>query len=540
MLLSKIKKVLLTFIVVLLTMSVSLGQQPIIVNSKIQEITVYLSGAEVRFKENVPLKRGDNTILFKGLSPSLVQNSVQIAISNNVEILSVYTQSEELLPEEVNPKFKIMKDSIITLEDQIELISNQVNAYDMEQKTLIQNQHIGGTQTGVPLADLTKAADFFRERSLKISNALTSLNKNHKLLNNLLTQKKNDLKHQLAKINLTRYGTAVVVNSKVDQSVAFSVRYLVENAAWEASYDIVADEINKPVTLKYKALVYNKTDIDWHDVKLSLSTGDISLNATRPYLTAWVLNYSSSANEGLLSTIAQNVSRMDSGFFSLATTEEKAVLELNSSFEIEQQHSIRADALPHRIDLQTETLPASFEYLAVPKMELSAFLVAKVTGWEKLNLIDGTANVYYGNSFIGESSINTRLIGDTLELSLGRDNLIVVSRTKIEDKGNTSSLGGKRNESFVYEIKLRNNRKVPISIKVQDQIPVSQEKDIIVEVADVSSANLDASSGRLQWIKNLMPGETMQYKIAFAVKYPKNRTVNIRKSRLVRTPRYKH
>ena len=176
----------------------------------------------------------------------------------------------------------------------------------------------------------------------------------------------------------------------------------------------------------------------------------------------------------------------------------------------------------------------------MPKMELSAFLVAKVTGWEKLNLIDGTANIYYGNTFIGESNINTRLIGDSLELSLGRDNQIVVSRTKVEDKGSTSSLGAKRSESFVYEIQLRNNRKVPVAIKVQDQVPVSQEKDIAVDIEEISGANLDAPSGRLQWVKSLPPGETVKYKIAFTVRYPKNRTVNIRKSRLVRTPRYKH
>ena len=537
--LCEVKKIVWVFIIGLLTVTVALGQKPIIVNPKIQEITVYLTGAEIRFKETVPLKRGDNVVLFKGLSPSLVQNSVQVAISDNVEILSVSTQSEQLLPEEVNPKLKTLKDSIGTLEDRIVLISNQVDAYNMEQKTLIQNQYIGGTQTGISLADLTRAADFFRERTLKINNALTSLNKNLKLLNNTLTQKKDDLKRELTKTNPARYNTTAIVNSKVDQSGDFMVRYLVEDASWEASYDIVADEINKPLTLKYKAQVYNDTDIDWDDVKLSLSTGDISMNATRPYLTAWVLNYSSGANEGLLNTMTQNVRETDSGSAFLASTEEKAVSELNTSFEIEQRHSIRADGQPHRIDLQRETLQASFEYLSIPKMELSAFLIAKVTGWEKLNLIDGAANVYYGNTFIGESNINTRLIGDTLELSLGRDNLIVVSRTKIEDKGNTSSLGGKRSESFVYEIQLRNNRKIPVSIKVQDQIPISQEKDITVEVVDISSAKLDAPSGRLQWIKNLSPGETIRYKIAFAVRYPKNQTVNIRKSRLVRTPRYR-
>jgi uncharacterized protein (TIGR02231 family) len=391
----------------------------------------------------------------------------------------------------------------------------------------------------VPLIDLAKGADFFRERTLKINNALTSLNKNFKLLNDQLLLKRNDLDQQLETMNLTRYSAVVIVNAKTDQPVDFMVRYLVADAAWEASYDIIATEVNKPVLLKYKAQVYNNTAINWNDVKLSLSTGDISLNATRPYLTAWILNYASNANEGFLNTMAQNVLQFQSDSSFVEGTEEKAVSELNTSFEIEQRHSIRATGEPYSISLQAETLQASFEYLTVPKMELNAFLIAKVTGWQKLNLIDGSANVYYGNSFIGASAINTRLIGDTLELSLGRDKQIVVSRTKIEDKGSTATLGGKRSESFIYEIQVRNNRKVPVTVKIQDQIPVAQEKDITVEDAVISGAALDAPSGRLQWIKNLGAGEVVKYKIAFTVRYPKNRTVNIRKSRLVRTPRYR-
>jgi uncharacterized protein (TIGR02231 family) len=533
------KNILTLFFIGFMPTLVALAQQPIIITPAIQEITVYLSGAEIRFKEVVSLKRGNNTILFKGLSPSLISNSVQIAVGTNTNILSVSTQNEQLLPEEINSNIKTKKDSIAALEDKLVLLINQIDAYDVEKKTLLQNQHIGGGQTGVSLIELAKAADFFRERTLKINNALTLLNKNVKSLNEQLSQKKINLNREVERIDLTRYNITVIVNSKADQSVEFAVRHLVSDASWEASYDIVAAEINKPVTLKYKALVYNNTGIDWSNVKLSMSTGDISLNATRPYLTAWILNYASSANEGFLNTTMQNsfYAQSDS---TAADLEDKAVSELNTSFEVEQRHSIRADGNPYSIDLREETLQATFEYLAVPKLELSAFLLAKVTGWEKLNLIDGTANVYYGNTFVGQSNINTRLIGDTLELSLGRDNQIVVSRSKIEDKGSTASLGAKRSESFVYELQLRNNRKVPIIIKVQDQIPISQEKDIAVDVTELSGAALDVPSGRLQWIKNLAPGEASHDKIAFSVRYPKNRTVNIRKSRMVKTPRYRH
>lgn len=215
------------------------------------------------------------------------------------------------------------------------------------------------------------------------------------------------------------------------------------------------------------------------------------------------------------------------------------VSELSTSFNIEVPYSIPADARPYMIELSEATLDASYEYLAVPKVDLSAFLLARLTGWEKLNLIDGPANVYFGNTYIGESEINTRLMGDTLELSLGRDNNVLVSRQKIIDQSKTKFFGTKKQESFVYEIQIKNNREIPVTIKLQDQIPISQIADIIVEPLNVSGAETDIISGRLQWISTLASGDSRKYVIAFDVKYPKNMKVAITKNKVVRTPRFR-
>ena len=322
-----------------------LAQDPIIATSKVQEVTVYLSGAEARFKESIPLRQGENIILFKGLSPSLVTNSVQVTAGNQASILSVATQPVEMLPESVSKRVRILKDSVLILEDAIVSVTNQIDAYDTEKKTLLKNQRIGGTQNGISLTELAKAADFFRERTLKINKSLTALNKELKQLNKKLALKQNQLNNEVSKLDLNRYDVAVVVSSKVDAPVDFFLKYLVSGASWEASYDIVASEVNQPVTLKYKAQVYNNTNTDWRDVKLFLSTGDISLNATRPYLTAWLLNYTSNANEGYLNAMSQNVMQKNFEGEEESTTEEKAVSELNTSFEIAHCKS-RRTAVP--------------------------------------------------------------------------------------------------------------------------------------------------------------------------------------------------
>lgn len=504
------------------------------VSPEIKEVTVYLNGAEVRHSASVSLQSGQNRIVFHGFSPRMQEKSVQVTTDRDVEIIAVSTSVTKGRSEDVSAEFRSLKDTIQSLNYRIDLLSNQIDAYQAEKRTLSENQYIGGTQSGVSIVELNKAADFFRERTLKINNALSALNRQHKNLAARIDSANAELASVSSKVDATRKQVVVVVSSLKDQKVEFITRYLVADAGWEATYDLIADDLTRPVLLKYKALVYNNTAIDWRNVKIKLSTADPSVSASKPFLTTWTLNYMSTANEGLVQNIAVRRSVSDSSSY-----EDIAVAELNTTFDIPKPYHIPSGGQPYLIDISSIPLNAAFEYLAIPKVDLSAFLIAKVTGWEKLSLIDGNANIYFGNTYIGESKIDTRLIADTLELSLGRDNQILVSRAKLEDVAGTKLIGMKRTESFVYEIYIKNNRKSTVNIKVLDQVPVSQESDISVDVEDISGASKDDLSGRLQWISAVPPGENVKYRVAFSVRYPKNRHVAIRKQRVVRTPRYR-
>ncbi len=61
------------------------------------------------------------------------------------------------------------------------------------------------------------------------------------------------------------------------------------------------------------------------------------------------------------------------------------------------------------------------------------FLTAQVTDWTKYNFLSGEANLFFEGTFIGKSLINTNATTDTLNLSLGTDKNIVVTRTLEKD-----------------------------------------------------------------------------------------------------------
>lgn len=85
------KKLAYLALIGIIVASSSFAQKPIIVTPKVKEVTVYITGAEMRFKESVSLKQGTNVIQFKGLSSSLNESSVQVTVGDNVEIVSVST-----------------------------------------------------------------------------------------------------------------------------------------------------------------------------------------------------------------------------------------------------------------------------------------------------------------------------------------------------------------------------------------------------------------------------------------------------------------
>lgn len=545
-------------------------QNEVKINPTIEAVTVYLNGAEIKRSKAVEVKKGINQVIFQKLSPYLDAHSVQVSVDGDAEVQSVTTQSNFLNIEKLEPRIKQVKDSVTLLYSKIVSVNNQLDAYNEEKALLDENKNIGNKQAATSVTDIEKAAEYYRQKTLDIDNSVAKLNAQKDELNRQLSLLQNQLVALNYKNNPERTEVAVVLNSDADKTVTLHLRYTVSNAGWEPMYDLISTDVSKPTTLKYKAKVYNNTGLDWEKVPLTLSTADPSQSASRPYLSTWTLDYANTNDGALLGTniisrgvparygdVSNGIVEMDTinreGLLNTVNTgiaqkltnkvtpvkyKTVAVSELTASFAIANPYTIPSDAKPYEVDIASYSLDAGYSYVAVPKLDRSAFLVAKISGWEKLNLMDGPMNVYFKNAYVGQSAINTRFVEDTLELSLGRDNQILVTRTKKEDMGSKKLLGSTRKESFKYEIVVKNNKKQTINIEVQDQLPVSLESDIVVDADDISGASHDLPTGKLKWNTSINPGASVTYNLVFSVKYPKNKQVPIRKFKTISCPSF--
>ena len=200
--------------------------------------------------------------------------------------------------------------------------------------------------------------------------------------------------------------------------------------------------------------------------------------------------------------------------------------QLNISFDIDIPYDILSNGKAHSVALKEIKIPASFKYYAAPRVEKEAFLMAEIVGYSKYNLLKGEANIIFEGMYVGKTTINPSQTSDTLSLSMGRDKKISINREKVADKSGTKFLSSKKEQTFTYDITVRNNKKETAQLLLKDQYPLSPDKDIEIELLQSDGAKVNAETGILTWDLNLKPNETKKIRISYRVKYPRDKVID--------------
>ena len=519
-------------------------QKPI--KSEIKDVTIFLSGAQISRTGSINLGTGTTEVIFGDLSQYIVPTSIQASGKGDFTILSVVHQMN-YLKNQVKSKEQInLEDSLEKCKQQLEYQKGLQSVYTQESNMIIANQSLGGTNVGVKVQDIKDAAEFFRTRlsdikmkQIEISAKITKLNERINNINNQLATLN-------ANMNLPSSEVVVTVSAKEATQAGLTINYLVTSAGWTPSYDLRAVDINNPISMNYKANVYQSSGEDWKNVKLTLSTGNPSQSGTKPYIQPWYLTFyvpityhneynayqqrpqaskAPAAREEVSAKLSE-ITVADAG--SSANYTQVVENQTNVEFEISIPYTIISDNKQHAVDIQTYSLPAKFQYYCAPKIDRDAFLLARVTGWDQYNLLSGEVNLFYEGTYVGKSYLETRTAKDTLDISLGRDKNIAVTRIKLKDYSSSAFVGMNKKELSAWEINVRNKKKQDINVVVEDQFPISNDKDIEVERLEMTGGKYNESTGIVTWNLNIKPGESVKNLVMkYSVKYPKSKTVII-------------
>lgn len=600
------KRTLIVLISLSLGASVQAGDDKKIVTSVLKSAMVYRSGAELTHSAKALLNQGNSELVIDNISNRIDINSLQIGSNGNVTILSVEFSTNFLRPEHKLPIVKKLDDSLDAVKDELTRVQVVLKT-DQELLDLLKaNKEIRGDQTGVSVIELTKMMDYYKNKTLELQNEISRYKDKELKLLDLTSKINRQIKEEEQKNNKTIGKLLLQLYCPLAGAYDFTVSYVTPAAGWNPSYDLRVENINKPVSLAYKAKLVQSTGIDWQQVKLALSTSVPSQHNNAPDIKSWFLAYANpvGALENALAGRApglamapataalEEVVVMGYGTKSKVSDDEKkeeaepvyivngtvisraefnridkkaiknmqvlkdaqassiygsrasggAVVvtlkelgdyvsvkdnQLNVVFDIDLPYDVPSNGKEQNVNLKDFKIPALYKYYSVPRLDKDAYLLGEIVDWEALNLLPGEANIIFEGTYIGKTSIDAGSVEDTLNLTLGRDKRVVVTREKLADFSSVKFLGSNKKQTFTYEITVRNNKKETVQMELRDQYPLSTNKDIEVELLQHDGAVVNTETGILTWKPQLAPGEIKKFRISYSVKYPKDRVISL-------------
>lgn len=530
------------------------------VKTKPEKVTVYLSGAQVFRNTQVSLVQGINQVVFEGLENNIDAGSMQAGGNGSFVITEVqhvvkYPELEKLKNTNDVKYQKLIRqynDSLTDIGYEQEDLKNRTDVLNTERTVLLNYRLYKGESKRDSLALLKDGLAFLREKLNNINTELLRLSKENRRLDlakTRITERLQQINYELgnaASVDVSKPNYCVIVSvlSDIATTGNININYYVSDAGWTPNYDLRTTGVESPVKLTYKALVHQNTGVDWNNVKLVLSTGNPHQNFNLPELGTWYLDqpyypkpaYKSdrklkemapaTAMAANGESLDQEQDKDEAAYAFEYTTLEENVIQ--AEFDIKLPYTIPGDNKEHYVSVLSKDLDTKYLYKAVPKLDQNVYLTARIVNWEELNLLPGQAKIFYDGTYIGETALNTGGVEDTLVLSLGQDKNVTVKRTKTKDKNKEKVLDNDKIYYSTYEIVVKNGNSKNIDILVEDQLPLSRNKSIVVEKTDISGAVYDELTGKLSWKQTIKAKDNKKLDFSYTVKAPKDMPLVVR------------
>lgn len=522
-------------------------------DSKITDVTVFRNYAKETRLANLTIQEGNSEIIISNVSTYMDDNTLQIATKGSVKILSVSSRLNYLTDKTKSAQVIKLNDSIEIIRDEVGWLNEQSIAYKQELALLDNNTKLSNEKVTFTAEEVKALAELYRIRSIELRKYIFDLSKKQKSANDKIAR----IQHQVTELNGNQNTTikeiVLKVNAKSAGQVSFKCSYVVSNAYWIPIYDIRAKNVNEPLHIDCRAKVVQNTGYDWKDVKLTLSTANPSANHDRPILypiyidffqpdyyqykmkknayddRSQMMNMAAPATIDIARAGYSEASKDEEVFVDgLKATDNNVTIqegEMAVEYNIETLQDVESDNKEHIVAIQEIELPAVYSYHTVPKMDMTAYLLARVTDWGKYNLLAGEANIFFDDNYVGKSYLNPNVSADTLLISLGRDEKINVKRIKLNDYSAKKLLGGNIRETKAFETTIKNNKNTAIEIELLDQYPISKNSQIEVTLEDANGATVTEEYGKLLWKIKLQPNESRKIKLVYTIKYPKDKQV---------------
>ena len=504
-----------------------------------QGVIIYPDRAMVKKTLQVSVGKGENTLELTGLTPSLIDDSVQAGIrsAGKVRIVDIEVRRTALIKadqertQEVQAQIDkvdqelvrqgtalaVHKNSLVFLQKVVPFPQNQNTSFPTVRDYLVAMEQTMTDRLG---------------KVTEVEQAITVLNK-----------KKADLEKEKSNLGPGREDSkSILVTVYADAPAAFDLEYsyFLSDVQWTPKYEVRADSLAQRLELNFFAIIRQGSGEDLSGSNVEISTARPAVSGELPELLPWRLDiyqppvyYGRTKSWGRESATEMLAAPQAMAMAAAPADDAMAAPEVRSeatsmSYVLAQKIALPSDNQPHKILVSSSGAEAKFEYLAVPKLAKAASLTAELKNPFVFPLPGGELNVFLDGRFVSTRIVEKPVLaGDEMRLTLGLDETIFVS-SKLEKQftERTGAFSKKTRKHYEYQTEIVNGKSRPITLLVRDQVPISAHEEIKVEVISPPSKEAEiGSDGIITWTLTLAPGEKRQLTTIFDVSYPENKEI---------------
>ncbi len=508
------------------------------VSSRVDSVVVYPYQVQVTRTASVTVS-GPGEIVLPGLPGALVDNTVRIK-ATGLRIGEVQVKQGYLA--EPTPEVKRLELRVRQLEDELKGLDNEA-AVLRAREDFLNSVKLGAPeliakdlgQGRIAVESWRAALNFVGDELGRVKARGITLGREREEKQRLLEAARQE--YAAARAAVESRKQVVFDYDGAAGTYRIEVAYAVAGAAsWSPYYELRARPGDGKVEVSYFARLEQRSGEDWEGVKVVLSTTTPVAGMVAPEPVPWFVSLASDEayDRRLKRPLPAPAAKAESFDGAMAVglmQEEIRTVETGISLQyvIPGRVSLKSGEAAKKLPLTTVSLPAEYEYLAVPRMREQAFLTGQLANTSDFVFMAGQANTYVGDEYTGSTWIGTVAPQESVRLSFGTDDRVKVKRELVKSFKSKGGLFSKTEKlSYVYKTTVENYQPKPITISIIEQVPISQQGEVKVSVTKVEPKPYEERKdiGGYVWKPTLETRGKFTINLEFAVEYPAGRRVD--------------
>jgi uncharacterized protein (TIGR02231 family) len=391
-------------------------------------------------------------------------------------------------------------------------------------------QQIWGLQAAgarPPVGSWDAALDLLRQQAL----AASVRQRQAETRRRELQRQRDELSVELQSIRRKRRRTTLTVSAMLRCTGHRTVRlsYAVPGATWQMRYQLRTERAGGKVTLVVQARVAQGSGEDWNNVTLAVSTANLQRRNLPPKLQKMqVTTHKPAETRKILRRTFEQRRHLEAA--TLQKSKQEAPAGQPDPGLAQQLTALRKVTVPSdgrwvTVVLERRAPKARHELETVPKLFPFVYSKVALENPFAFTLLPGTVELFVGRTYVGQTEMKLRAPREPFAISLGVENQFQVHRyVKTEKLEGAPGYGSAKKLRHRYVIQVGNWSKRYRKVRVLENVPVSQVRDVEVTLADDSTkpTRWDKTDGIMTWELGLKPRSKRVLTLDYTVHLPKD------------------